>query len=161
MVLETTDQYHHRRTTPAYPAGLPRDNNQRDGGSSLPFALIIRRRRHLVVTILLVLAIVFTLKASTDVSFQDITSIYTKPSFRDQNPSYKNSITPTPTTIFVTDTVYIPGPTQTVTKVQTEHVSAQEQQSPLEAVVFVLIIWSKSSAIEGALLIKVGFRFTD
>ncbi|KAF9452799.1 glycosyltransferase family 8 protein [Macrolepiota fuliginosa MF-IS2] len=155
MVGEPLARSAHRRTlssqftTSTYPGG-PRNNIRHNNSSFSPLPPLTHRRRYLAISSLLILAIIFILKTSAGAPFHRITSVYSKPNLEDQVSSCGKLTTPTRTTIYGTDTVYIPGPTQTVT-VQD---NALIQPHPSKAVVFILIMWSKTSAIEGALLVK-------
>lgn len=163
MVGEVSSRYSHGRTyssqftTSTYPGGLPRDfAHQHDNVSSLPFLSAIRRRKYYLISSAVLFSVAFCfLRTFTTASLNKVASIYAQPHLVGDTSSNQASTMAVQTTIYVTKTVYFPGPTQAAT-VQTHYAPILTYQ---EAIVFVLIMWSRSSAIEGALLIKVCASF--
>jgi Na+/H+ antiporter NhaC len=146
--MPTGPPYGHNKTPSSqftlttYPGGSPYDTTvqlQRQGG--LSFLLAFRRRRYCLIIAVVLFLLVYSLiyfSASSDKTV----SLDTQFEVVDSATSNLAG----QTTVFVT----LPAqPTAT----QSHDDPSTNQQS--EAVVFVLVVWSRHSAMEGALLIKV------
>ncbi|KAF5358050.1 hypothetical protein D9756_001781 [Leucocoprinus leucothites] len=137
-------------TASAYSGDLVPEADQRtaNGISHFP-SFLVRRRKYLVVSVILVFAIIIFFNSSTSLRLPNLTSVHLHPN-HDYSPS-NSSLEPPQTTVFVTKTVNAPEVIKTAVVEQAVTSTTPPSQEP---VVFVLIMWSKSSAVEGALLIK-------